>query len=417
MPSYGDFAGELYRTGIISDPWIDGRERFLLRGQILSPQDAEALETAAERIAYLHHELAEIVLANPQFLDDYFGLTPFQKVMWLSSEGRWHGIARVDLFICQDGRIRACEMNSDTPSGEAESVIVNRLLHEHHPDTFDPNAGMQEKFVSMLEGLHGSAPKTAAVIYPTDLPEDLSMIALYKEWLATRGCRLFFGSPFNLRFDSNGHVFVLDERIELIIRHYKTDWWGERETVWSDQPEFSDAEPLDAQLIPLLRAESEGAVTIVNPFGSVLSQNKFCFAFMWDHSKMFSADSQEWIRDYIPETRRMDADTIRDLRREEWVAKSVYGCEGDSVICGPFATDREWRVALEKIIMRHWILQRFFDVKPVENGLLPNFGVYVIGGRAAGFYTRLSRENTDYRSLTTPTYIEKKRLETQEFVL
>ncbi len=407
MRAYQEFADELYRTGIISDPWVDGRERFELQGQILSESEAEALKTAAERVAQLHHELADIVLAHPRFLDDYFGLTPFQKAMWISSEGRWHGIARVDLFICRDGCIRACEMNSDTPSGEAEAVIVNRLLHDDHPDTVDPNAGMEEQFFSMLEGLHGSRPGTAAILYPTDQPEDLSMIALYKQWLETKGCRLFFGSPFNLTFDSTGRVFVLDEQIELIIRHYKTDWWGERETVWSDQPAFPDPEPLEQQLIPLLRADAQGTVTIVNPFGSVLSQNKFCFAFMWDHPEMFSASSQRWIDDYIPETRRIGEDNGQDTRREEWVVKSVYGCEGDSVICGPYATDREWRLALEKMIRRHWILQRFFEVRPVKNGLLPNFGVYVIGGRAAGFYTRLSAENTDYRSVTTPTYISK----------
>ena len=240
MRAYQEFADELYRTGIISDPWIDGRERLELQGQILSESEAEALKTPAESVAQLHHELADIVLAHPRFLDDYFGLTPFQKAMWISSEGRWHGIARVDLFICCDGCIRACEMNSDTPSGEAEAVIVNRLLQDDHPDTVDPNAGMEEQFFSMLEGLHGSRPGTAAILYPTDQPEDLSMIALYKQWLETKGCRLFFGSPFNLTFDSTGRVFVLDEQIELIIRHYKTDWWGERETVWSDQPAFPD---------------------------------------------------------------------------------------------------------------------------------------------------------------------------------
>ena len=245
MQSYRNFAEKLYRTGILSDPWLAGRERFSLRGQILSIDEANALETAAERVAYLHDELARIVLANYHFLDDYFCLTPFQKAMWLSSEGRWHGIARVDLFICRDGRVRACEMNSDTPSGEAEAVVVNQLLHEHHPETCDPNEEMKEKFLSMVERLHGRIPETVAIIYPTDLPEDLSMIALYTEWLEENGCRMLLGSPFNLTFDSEQRVFVLNAQVEVMIRHYKTDWWGERETVWSDEPAYLDSEPLE----------------------------------------------------------------------------------------------------------------------------------------------------------------------------
>ena len=117
--SYGEFAQRLYATGVISDPWLGGRERFRLRPVVLSREYADELAVAAERVGAVYHEVTRIVLAYPELLDEFFGLTPFQKMMWLASEGRWHGIARVDLFLCTDGRIRACEMNSDTPSGEA----------------------------------------------------------------------------------------------------------------------------------------------------------------------------------------------------------------------------------------------------------------------------------------------------------
>src|SRR5215467_13673907 len=115
--SYGDFARMLYGTGIISDPWLGGKERFQLRPASLSESQAEQLRTAAERVGLIYHELSEIVIRHPELLDQFFNLTPWQKAMWLASEGRWHGIARVDLFICADGHVRACEMNSDTPSG------------------------------------------------------------------------------------------------------------------------------------------------------------------------------------------------------------------------------------------------------------------------------------------------------------
>src|SRR5437870_9104274 len=93
LPDYGEFARMLYATCIISDPWIAGKERFRLEGMILTPAQGAALTEAAERIGYLHHELAEIVLAHPELLDEFYGLTPYQKAMWLQAEGRWHGIA------------------------------------------------------------------------------------------------------------------------------------------------------------------------------------------------------------------------------------------------------------------------------------------------------------------------------------
>ncbi|MEP7272514.1 MAG: glutathionylspermidine synthase family protein [Acidobacteriota bacterium] len=416
LPDYGEFARMLYRTAILSDPWLNGRERFRLRGVVLEEEKAAELKDAAERVAYLHHELATIVWSDPALLDDFFELTPFQKAMWLASGARWHGIARTDLFVCSDGRIRACEMNSDTPSGEAEAVVLNQILYEFHPETVDPNTGLEESFVEMLlasyrsdrEGLDQAVshdPSTVAIIYPTDLPEDLSMIALYRDWLERRGCRVVLGSPFNLTFDSRGRVLVLGEVIDLVVRHYKTDWWSEREPIWKDQPPFPDAEPLDRQLLPLLDAQRAGRVTIVNPFGAVLLQNKKSMAFMWEHREKFSSKAQVWIEELIPETRRFSAMDALTLKRREWVVKSVYGCEGDSVYCGPFVTSRQWRSILARVEPRHWVLQRFFEVEPGEDGLLANFGVYVVGGSARAFYTRLSTAGTDYTAVTTPTYI------------
>src|SRR5262245_31187192 len=144
----------LYGTGILSDPWLRGSERFSLKGSILTSEQAEALALAAERVGSVYHELTEIVLSHPDLLDHFFHLTSWQKAMWLASGGRWHGIARVDLFICADGRLRACEMNSDTPSGEAEAVLINQLLHPYHPDTIDPNTELEERFWQMLVASH-----------------------------------------------------------------------------------------------------------------------------------------------------------------------------------------------------------------------------------------------------------------------
>src|SRR5262249_27795706 len=272
---YGDFARMLYATGVLSDPWLGGKERFRLWPALLSQSQAERLRTAAERVGLIYHELSEIVIRRPELLDQFFNLTPWQKAMWFASEGRWHGIARVDLFICpngaEDGQIRACEMNSDTPSGEAETSLLNQLLHPFHPNTIDPNEGFDERFWQMLTASHRARliadcglriadsqlsndqmkivgqiesenqdwappsknhstirnpqsaiplPESVAIVYPTDLPEDLSMIAIYKRWLEERRCKVTLGSPFNLGVDDEGRVTVMGEAVDLIIRHY-----------------------------------------------------------------------------------------------------------------------------------------------------------------------------------------------------
>ena len=406
---YGEFARMLYATGILSDPWLGGKERFRLEGIVLTREQAMMLETAAERVGRIYHEFTEIVLRHPELIDQFFGLTPWQKAMWLASEGRWHGIARVDLFICTDRRVKACEMNSDTPSGEAEAVLLNQLLHQFHPNTIDPNTELEERFWQMLAASHRARSRTPlrniAIIYPTDLPEDLSMIAIYKRWLEARGCSVVLGSPFNLGVDSGGRVTVLGEGVDLIIRHYKTDWWGERELIWANQAPFPDSDPLERELLLLLEAEHESRVTVVNPFGAVLTQNKLSMALMWEHIDQFSEQARESIIEYIPETRRLVSMDGNQINRDHWVLKSDYGCEGDSVVCGPFVKNNDWQIALASALPMHWVAQRFFEVEPVEDGWLPNYGVYLVGGRAAGFYTRLSKKATDYAAVTVPIYI------------
>lgn len=415
--SYGEFARMLYATNIISDPWLGGRERFRLQPVMLSQSLADELAQTAECVGAIYHEVSEVVLDHPELLDEFFGLTPFQKMMWLASGGRWHGIARVDLFLCTDGRIRACEMNSDTPSGEAEAVLLNQLLHPYFPDAIDPNTEFAEDFRQMLIASHQARtdgdvePRNVGIIYPTDLPEDLSMMAIYKRWLEERGCRVVFGSPFNLGLDAERRVTVMGEAVEMIVRHYKTDWWSERELIWANQADFADPDPLDRELLLLLQAENEGRVTVVNPFGAVVTQNKLAMALMWERKDLFSAECRGWIDAYIPETRRITSLDAQQLRREDWVLKSDYGCEGDSVVCGAFVKPQDWQLALATLIPKHWVAQRFFEVAPIDDGeeadaLLPNYGVYLLGGSAAGFFTRLSKKATDYTAVTAPTFVE-----------
>ena len=407
FPAYETFARQLQDTGVLSDAWVDGQPRFRLQGVMLTAAQARALKRAAERVGAIYQELIELLWAHPEWLDSFFCLTPYQKLMWFSAQGRWHGIARADLFLCQDGGVQCCEVNSDTPSGEAEAVLLNQLLRPHHPEARDPNRRLAPVFWRMLTTSHGGEPpRSVGIVYPTELPEDLSMIALYRNWLEARGCQVVLGSPYNLHACETG-VAMFGEPLDLIIRHYKTDWWGEREVVWRDADPYLDPDPLDGPLRLLLEAEYHGRVTVVNPFGAVATQNKLSLAMMWEMIEQFSPPSRRWIRRYIPETYRLTQMNRADIAgdRCSWVLKSAYGCEGDETVCGPYVSDEEWRRTLEAAIPKYWICQRFFAVAPEPHGRNPNYGVYLVGGRSAGFYTRLSVAATDERAVTAPTYI------------
>lgn len=411
--AYAAFADELYRTNIISDPWIEGRERFRLEPIVLSDERYRDLRGASEAIGRAYDELAQIIWENPELLDSYFGLTPYQKAMWLAAGGRWHGIARLDLFILEDGSIAFCEMNSDTPSGEAETVLINRLRHSHHPELIDPNSGFEERFVEMVLASHGSSTQengeskpTIGILYPTDLPEDLSMIALYRSWFESRGHRVILGSPYNIHPRTDGGIALFDLPVDLLIRHYKTDWWGERVPAWDDEDDYIDPDPLDPQTIQTLEADAAGMLTVINPFGSVVTQNKFSISFLWDQIDRFSPRSQEAIRRYVPVTRRLDDLDRSSLPKEEWVLKSDFGCEGEEVVIGRYASDEIWQKSLEQASRGRWVAQRYFNAAMVEDDMIPNYGVYIIGGEVAGLFTRLANKATDYTSVVGPTFVK-----------
>ncbi len=418
---YAAFARRVYETGVLSDPWFDGNQRFGLSGAILDERLACRLARAAERVTYLHQELVQILSDDPALLEEFYYLTPYQGAMWEASGGMWHGQARADLFLCTNGRIVCCELNSDTPSGQPEAVLLNRLLRPAHEESYagrgeiiDPNSHFEERWVRMLRASHAKRTSAAleriGIIYPTELTEDLAMITLFRGWLERAGIEVVAGSPYNLR-RKNGKVEVLGVPVDLIVRHYKTDWWGERIPVWQDAPDYADSEPLHLPLGELLAAEMNDEVTIVNPFGSVVTQNKLSLAFFWEEQERFSKQAQAWIRKYIPETRRMRSISLEQLRteRESWVLKSDYGCEGQETVCGPFVSEEIWEKTLKEIVPEHFVAQRFFHVAADEAGRLPNYGVYVMGGTAGGFFTRLAHQSTGYTALTVPTYILKEK--------
>jgi hypothetical protein len=103
--------------------------------------------------------------------------------------------------------------------------------------------------------------------------------------------------------------------------------------------------------------------------------------------------------------RLRDAAAAEGLDKNEWTLKSDYGCEGDEVIIGRAVSEDIWRQSLEQAIPERWVLQRFFDARPTKDDLIPNYGVYLVGGRAAGIYTRFAPAQTDYRALSAATFL------------
>jgi glutathionylspermidine synthase len=405
--SYDAFARRIVASGILSDPWIDGQPRFREEPIVIDDALARAMRRAAEEVAAVYNEMCLIVADEPRLLDDFFRLTPFQKAMWTASTPHWHGIARADVFVTSEG-LAFTEINCDTPTGEAEAVVLGALAAS--ACFVDPNRELESRFTSMVRilaerELARDAPKAIGLVYPTEHTEDLSLVRLYRSWFEDR--EMVLGSPFNLATDGERETRLFDTPVGVVLRHYKTDWWGERESVWDDAV-VPDAAPLAEPLHALFVGMAAGRATVVNPFGAVLPQNKRAMAFFWEQIHRFSPRAQDVIQRYIPVTSRLEKMHEEQLtvQRADWVLKSDFGAEGEEVIVGRHVSDDVWRASIAHARPGRWIAQRFFEATPIDAaGSIVNHGVFLVAGEAAGLYARVQVGPTDDHALSAPLLV------------
>ncbi len=409
---YDAFAHAITADGTITDPWLDGAPRFREEPIVLDDSTWRALASAAEDVAGVYNEMCQLVADEPALLESFFAMTPLQRAMWACSQPMWHGIARADLFFTDDG-IAMAELNCDTPTGEAEAVVLGRIASEARGASgSDPNGRLEETWCAMVEAVSAGDRKdpsdVVGIVYPTEFTEDLSVIRIYKHWIEATGRRVVLGSPFNLTRGKDGALMLFDDRIDIMVRHYKTDWWGERVSAWDDE-DLADKEPLSGPLGAALECALDRRVTVVNPFGAVLPQNKRAMAFMWERIHRFSPRSQSIIERYVPVTSRFETMHVEQLRaqRDQWVLKSDYGAEGDEVVVGRITDDITWQASIDHARRGHWVAQRYFNAQTNAQNEIINYGVFVIAGRTAGLYARAQAGATDAHALSVPVLVKR----------
>ncbi len=413
-------AERLLAGGLIGDPFFEGASRFRETPVLVDARAYEGMCRAAEALVRVHDEAARVLAADDALVDEFFELTPCQKLLWLESAPFWHGYARADVFDTPAGYL-ACELNSDTPTGQAEALALAAIACESEAariatgELWDPNAGLADAMADMFEAyasarLGARFERTAGIVYPTDLTEDLPLIRLLEGWLAGRGFRVVTGAPHNLETAADGRASLFGTACSLVVRHYKTDWWTERVPVWLGDPPFDDPLPLAGPLELLARAELDGRSVVVNPFGAVLTQNKRMLALLWEHMDLLSSEGQQTVRAHVPETLRLESlhPAMLSVERESWVLKSDYGCEGDEVVVGHELTQAAWDRALAQALPGRWVAQRRFSPRQSgAGGEVVNHGVYVVAGQAVGLYARTHAGATDRHAKSAGALIQR----------
>lgn len=397
----------LLDDGIVDDPWLNGRPRLSADPVVLRADEAAALAEAACAVAMLI-DAAVQALAGRADLQRALGMDDSLIAIAALDAPRWLGLARADVFFAEgQAHPQVCELNADTPTGLAECVALGSIA-ARGTGLADPSARLRERWLEMVRGcLDEAADPVVGIVDATEMTEDLGHVRLLTRWLEGAGLRVVRGSPFNLHACPGRRVGLFGVACDVIVRHYKTDWWAERASVWTDEAPPPDADGLDRELALIADAQAAGTLAVINPWGAAIAQNKRLLALPWEHPGLFDAEILDLASRHLPETRFVDAlDPARLIaERADWVLKSDYGCEGDEVLIGADTAPELWAASLRCADPRRWIAQRAFRPRRDDDGRIANHGVYLVGGRPSGIYTRLSAGATGVDALSCPTLL------------
>jgi glutathionylspermidine synthase len=277
-------------------------------------------------------------------------------------------VMRFDFHPTAEGW-RVSEVNSDVPGGFTEATNFTSLMAAHVPGTRpagDPTRAVVDGLLAAVE-----ANSAVALLSAPGHIEDHQVVAWLAASLRARGLDALPLSLHQLRWRARRAEYAA-RPIGAIYRFYQAEWLPRVAHARQWSPMFVD-----------------GCTPVVNPGTSALTESKR-LPLIWDELR---TAIPTWRR-CLPETRALhEAPWTSD---DDWLIKSAYGNTGDTVCVRAAMTRRDWLRAswVARLRPGQWLAQRRFSVRPVfdERGpLYPCIGVYVVDGRAAGAYARISR--------------------------
>jgi glutathionylspermidine synthase len=281
-------------------------------------------------------------------------------------------VMRFDFHPTRDGW-QISEVNSDVPGGFIESSAFPDLIADHLGGelrvTGDPAS-------ALCDAVAHSVPSggTVGLVHATAYTDDRQVMVFLSRALQARGLRTCLISPDHLCWrDGNAaiHSGFHEGDADALIRFFPAEWL----------PNL----PSRSQWPMLLTG---GRTTLMNPGTALLTQSKR-FPLVWDRMRT----PLPWWRRLLPETR--DPRDTNWRRDDGWVVKPVLGRVGDGIGIFGVTPQREWRAIRRGVrwFPRHWVAQKRFQALPIDGPdgqVFPCFGVYTVGGRAAGVYGRIA---------------------------
>lgn len=267
---------------------------------------------------------------------------------------------------------RISEVNSDVPGGFNEASMFTALMQDRFPG--NRMAGDPLKILAASLARAVGSGRSAVLLSAPGYLEDHQVVSGVSEALADLGIPTVRARPEQLSWkDGQAWIEVGDEIAEVgaIYRFFQAEWVTRmKDGAWGC----------------LFRG---GRTPVCNSGTSALSESKR-FPLIW---RDLSLSMPTWL-DLLPETRGPWPALFMPAARS--VRKTAYCNTGDIVVSRAWSGTGRWAgsVADSLIRPRGWVAQQRFESVPLEGPdgeIHPCLGVYVIDGRAAGIYGRISR--------------------------
>ncbi len=359
---------------------------------ILSGRTWNLLCVFAEQLAAETALLESIVVDSPRYQSLIGVPKPIRRILAYKKDGGCNDTLhstramRFDFHPTTTGW-RVSEVNSDVPGGWCEASFLPILYQPFFKELTLPASPLEAWTRSMQ---HLSADSHVALLSAPGFLEDQQVVRIFMRELQSKGIRCsLIQSPHALKWKPGLCALRSgDHRVSVVVRFYQIEWLCclPRSTGWKELLETSK-------------------VSVTNPVISAVSESKR-FALLFNER----SECPSW-RKLMPEC--CDPRDVVGADWDRFVLKGCYSNTGDSVhLCGSLSRNEQQRL-IQKARREplKWIAQRRFETHPIEStrGLLyPCVGVFVINGRAAGAYVRLSSTQvTDGSAKEAPLFIDQ----------
>jgi len=371
---------------------------FSLENLVLQRDVYEELVEATQRITAIFKKVRDYVLENIDIIGPVLGISDnLIELLKNKHTDKLTFIGRFDWVMDSIGNLKLLELNSETPAGLMESIVLNPVIKKQLNITAeDPNQQMNKLICKCFIDIVNDYQKVNDIkkvgFVTSTVGEDWYNTTIILKQLQNLPYNFELGEMSGLKA-SQGKIKLYGSELDAIFRYYPLDWF--------DKDEYHEG------VIASMKEETLS----INPPSTIISQSKAFFALIYElRNNNFFGDSDCNIIDkYIPKTYLSPQKDLNGV----FCAKTYFEREGNSVAFSfkqPFLS-RD----INDYVFQEWIdIQTVcVDVETTNSSskeiVYPVIGTFVIGEQFGGIYTRAGSSITNKWVVFLPTYIENSQ--------